>query len=176
MDSRPGRAPLRRRIGGLVFWLGLTMGCVSFRLTVPDLPETTVDYAVFTAALPAGSDLATPPPPPPGGVRPAALYSVVRIAGLSRPATLRWYWYSPQQKLARESPALPVNGKGKNLEYVVAWDRLPEEAWGQSPGRWSVEIRLDDRPLATGEVELTAGTAPPAPVATPPADDPARRE
>lgn len=160
----------------MLLWLGLTAGCVSFRLTVPDLPETTVDYAVFTAVLPTGGDLATPPPPPPSGVCPSALYSVVRIIGLSRAATLRWSWYSPNRTLARKSPPLRVNGKGKNLEYVVAWDRLPEESWAQAPGRWTVEIRLDDRPLATGEVELTLAAAPAAPAATPPAGGPARRE
>ncbi len=70
---------------------------------------------------------------------------------MSKPLTLQWHWYSPDNQLVRRSKTVEINAKGKYLAYFAAWDTLPREYFSEKKGNWTVVITVDGGFLAKKE-------------------------
>ena len=133
--------------------LGL-FSCFSFRVEVPLDPECVIDTLVIVKAVPEKADLEKKIIAEPVTTSDANIYALIKVLQLSKPLKLQWHWYTPDNKLLRQSKSVEINAKGKYLSYFVAWDALPQTYYAEKKGRWTVLITADDAYLAKTEFDI----------------------
>ena len=148
--KRPGRI---RVLLLLAIALGL-FSCFSFRVEVPLDPECVIDTLVIVKTIPAKAALEEKIVAEPAVTTDANLYALIKVLQVSKPLKLQWHWYSPDNKLQRQSKTVEINAKGKYLSYFVAWDVLPQTYYAEKKGRWTVLITADGSFLAKTEFEI----------------------
>lgn len=154
MASRSNaRARLRRRIRPLLLAAVLCAipGCFSFRVTVPLDPECVLGALAIIHSEPGTLDFEKPILDEPFSADGAGVYALIKVLQVSKPLTLQWRWYSPDNQLVRRSPAVQINAKGKYLNYFAAWDNLARPAYSEKKGTWTVLITADGSYLASRE-------------------------
>jgi len=147
------RDPLSRRLRLLLpaALLCCLSGCFSFRVTIPADPENVVGSLAIVHSEPGKLDLEKPIADEPFSADGAGVYALIKVLQVSRPLTLQWHWYSPANQLARRSPVVQINAKGKYLAYFAAWDILARSYYADKKGNWTVLITADGRFLASRE-------------------------
>jgi hypothetical protein len=148
------KQPIRiRMLMLLAAALGL-LSCFSFRIEVPLDPECVIDTLVIIKTLPAKADMEEKIAAEPVAATDPTIYALIKVLQVSKPLKLQWHWYSPDNKLLRESKSIQINAKGKYLSYFMAWDILPQTYYSEKKGRWTVLITADDSFLAKTEFEI----------------------
>lgn len=144
---------LRRRIRLplLAALLCAVPGCFSFRVTVPLDPECVVGALAIIRSEPGTLDFEKPILDEPLSADGAGVYALIKVLQVSKPLTLQWQWYSPDNQLVRRSPAVQINAKGKYLSYFAAWDILARSYYSEKKGNWTVLITADGSYLASRE-------------------------
>ena len=137
----------------LAIALGL-FSCFSFRVEVPLDPECVIDTLVIVKTIPAKADLENKIAAEPVATTDPNIYALIKVLQVSKPLKLQWYWYTPDNKLLRESKIAEINAKGKYLSYFVAWDVLPQIYYAEKKGLWTVLITADGSYLAKTEFEI----------------------
>ena len=148
-----GFTALRTRTRTLLFlaWLLPLAGCFSFRVTVPPLPEDMVGTLAIIHSEPAALDLEKLVSDDPIAASDAFVIALIKVLQVSRPLTLQWHWYSPDNRLIRSSKTVQINAKARYLAYFAAWDRLPRDFFSETKGAWTVVITVDGSFLARKE-------------------------
>jgi len=150
LKKRPG--PIR------VFLLLATalasFSCFSFRVEVPLDPECVIDTLVIVKAIPEKAALEEKIVAEPVMASDANLYALIKVLQVSKPLKLQWCWYSPDNKLLKESKSVEINAKGKYLSYFAAWDVLPQTYYAEKKGRWTVVVTADGSFLAKTEFDV----------------------
>lgn len=126
-------------------------GCFSFRVLVPLDPECVVGALAITHSEPGKLDFEKPISDEPLTAADAGVYALIKVLQVSKPLTLQWQWYSPDNQLIRRSPAVQINAKGKYLSYFAAWDILARSVYSEKKGNWTVLITADGSYLASRE-------------------------
>jgi len=103
--------------------------CFSFRVAVPPDPEEVVGTLAIVRTHPGGLDLEKPLADEPVSEDDDGIHSLVKVLQVSRPLTLQWHWYSPDNLRLRSSKAVTVNAKARFLAYFAAWDTLPRPVY-----------------------------------------------
>jgi len=150
LKKRPG--PIR-----VLLLLATALGsfsCFSFRVEVPLDPECVIDTLVIVKAIPEKTALEEKIVAEPAMASDANLYALIKVLQVSKPLKLQWRWYSPDNKLLKESKSVEINAKGKYLSYFVAWDVLPQTYYAEKKGRWTVVITADGSFLAKTEFDV----------------------
>jgi len=147
------RALLRRRIRPLLMAAVLFASpcCFSFRVTVPLDPECVIGALAIIHSEPGTLDFEKPILDEPFSADDAGVYALIKVLQVSKPLTLQWQWYSPDNRLVRRSPAVQLNAKGKYLAYFAAWDNLARSFYSEKKGTWTVLITADGSYLASRE-------------------------
>ena len=147
------RETLRRRIRLLLLAAGLCVfsGCFSFRVTVPLDPECVVGMLAIVHSEPGTLDFEKPISDEAVSADGAGIYSLIKVLQVSKPLTLQWHWYSPDNQIVRRSPVVQINAKGKYLTYFAAWDILARSHYSEKKGIWTVLITADGSFLAKRE-------------------------
>jgi len=122
--------------------------CFSFRISVPLDPECVIGTLVVVHSEPAAMDFEKPISDEPVASTDERIYILVKVLQVSKPLTLQWNWYSPDNQLARQSKIVAINAKGKYLAYFVAWDTLARANYSGKKGNWIVVITADGAFLA----------------------------
>jgi len=122
--------------------------CFSFRVTVPLDPECVIGALAVVRSEPAAMDFEKPISDEPVTATDERIYTLVKVLQVSKPLTLQWNWYSPDNQLARQSKTVEINAKGKYLAYFVAWDTLARTVYSEKKGNWTVVITADGAFLA----------------------------
>jgi hypothetical protein len=133
--------------------LGL-FSCFSFRIEIPLDPECVIDTLVIVKTIPEKAALEEKIVAEPAAASDANLYALIKVLQVSKPLKLQWLWYSPDNKLLKESKSVEINAKGKYLSYFVAWDVLPQSYYAEKKGRWTVLITADGSFLAKTEFDV----------------------
>ncbi len=147
----PGRTPVFPR---LPLWAALFLlltGCFSFRVTVPDDPECVVGAMAVIRGEPGSVNFDEPIVDDPVTAQDASVHSLVKVLQVSKPLTLQWLWYSPDNLLARRSKAVEINARGRYLAYFAAWDTLSNSFYAEKKGKWTVVITAGGGFLARKE-------------------------
>jgi len=147
----PGKALARGRLLLVAALLFALLGCFSFRVTVPLDPECVVGAMVIIHSEPGGRNFAEPIADEPIVATDANLYSLIKVLQVSRPLTLQWLWYSPENRLVRRSQAVEINAKGRYLAYFAAWDKLANSFYAENKGAWTVVVTAGGSFLARKE-------------------------
>lgn len=87
------------------------------------------------------------------------IYSHVTLSDLSGRHHLRWEWIAPDGRTYAISANFHVRAPpGKYLPTVTAWNRLPVRGKKAEsmPGKWKVQVLLDDEYLASQSFELSS--------------------
>jgi hypothetical protein len=126
-------------------------GCFSFRVTVPLDPECVVGELAIIHGDPGQLDFEKPLSDEPFNAASAGVYALIKVLQVSKPLTLQWLWYSPDNHLVRRSPAVRINAKSKYLSYFAAWDILSSSNYSEKKGNWTVLITADGGFLASRE-------------------------
>jgi hypothetical protein len=129
-------------------------GCFSFRVIVPLEPERLVGALVLIHSEPGSLDFEKPLNDEPVTTDGAGIYALIKVLQMSKPLTLQWLWYSPDNQLVRRSPAVQINAKGKYLSYFAAWDNLARSYYSEKKGNWTVLITADGGFLASKEFTI----------------------
>jgi len=138
----------------LFFILFGLFSCFSFKVEVPLEPECVIDTVVIVKAIPDKDALEGKIAAEPAAVTDANLYALIKVLQVSKPLKLQWLWYSPENKLLRQSKVIEINAKGKYLSYFAAWDVMPQSYYADKKGRWTVVITVDGSFLARNEFEI----------------------
>ncbi|MCU0235909.1 MAG: hypothetical protein MUC72_02355 [Acidobacteria bacterium] len=149
----PGLATIRalcRALSLLALLLSLS-GCFSFRVTIPPAPEDMVGSLAIIHSDPAALDLEKPIEDEPVTAGDPGIIALIKVLQVSRPMTLQWHWYSPDNRLVRSSRTVQINAKARYLAYFAAWDRLPSEFYAEAKGTWTVMITAGGSFLAGKE-------------------------
>lgn len=125
--------------------------CFSFRVTVPPDPECVVGDLAIVHSEPAAMNLEKPISDEPVVAGDASVYALIKVLQVSKPMTLQWHWYSPDNQLIRRSKSVEINAKGKYLAYFAAWDLLAGSYYSERKGRWTVVITAGSSFLARKE-------------------------
>lgn len=128
--------------------------CFSFRIEMPLDPECVIDTLVIVKTIPEKAALEDKIVAEPASTTDANLYALIKVLQVSKPLKLQWHWYSPDNKLLKESKNIEINAKGKYLSYFVAWDVLPQSYYAGKKGRWTVLITADGSFLAKTEFDI----------------------
>jgi hypothetical protein len=131
-----------RPLLGLALILTLS-GCFSFRVAVPADPESVLGTLAIIHSEPATLNLENPISDEAIGSTDAGAIALVKVLQVSRPMTLQWHWYSPDNQRVRSSKTVAINAKAKYLAYFAAWDTLPREYYSEKKGNWTVVITVD---------------------------------
>ena len=150
LKKRPDRIQV---LAILAIALGL-FSCFSFRVEMPLDPECVIDTLVIVKTIPAKASLEEKIAAEPVATSDPNLYALIKVLQVSKPLKLQWHWYSPENKLLRQSKSVEINAKGKYLSYFVAWDVLPQIYYAEKKGRWTVLITADGSYLAKTEFEI----------------------
>lgn len=129
-------------------------GCFSFRVNVPPVPEDMVGSLAIIHSEPAAMDMEKPVSDEPIAASDAFVIALIKVLQVSRPLTLQWHWYSPDNRLVRSSKTVQINAKARYLAYFAAWDRLPPELFSEKKGAWTVVITVDGSFLARKEFSV----------------------
>ena len=129
-------------------------GCFSFRVTVPLAPEDMVGSLSIIHSEPAALDMEKTVSDEPIATSDAVVIALIKVLQVSRPLTLQWHWYSPDNRLVRSSKTVQINAKARYLAYFAAWDRLPRELFSEKKGAWTVMITIDGSFLARKEFSV----------------------
>lgn len=151
-DFAKFREPLRA-LTVLALLLPLA-GCFSFRVIVPPIPEDMVGSLAIIHSEPAAMDMEKPINDETIAASDAVVIALIKVLQVSRPLTLQWRWYSPDNRLARSSKTVQINAKARYLAYFAAWDRLPREFYSENKGAWTVVITVDGSFLARKEFSV----------------------
>lgn len=149
----PGLAAARERCRALIL-LSLLLSfpaCFSFRVNVPPEPEDMVGTLAIIHSEPAALDLEKPIPDEEISVSDPNAIALIKVLQVSRPLTLQWHWYSPDNRLVRSSKTVQINSKARYLAYFAAWDRMPRDLFSEQKGSWTVVITADGSFLASKE-------------------------
>ena len=133
--------------------LGL-FSCFSFRIEMPLDPECVIDTLVIVKTIPAKTDMEEKIIAEPVATTDANIYALIKVLQVSKPLKLQWHWYTPDNKLLRQSKSVQINAKGKYLSYFVAWDVLPQTYYAEKKGSWTVLITADGSFLAKTEFQV----------------------
>jgi hypothetical protein len=128
--------------------------CFSFKVEVPLDPECVIDTLVIVKNIPDKAALEEKIVAEEAAATDANLYALIKVLQVSKALKLQWHWYSPDNKLQRQSKTIEINAKGKYLSYFVAWDVMPQSYYGEKKGRWTVVITVDGSFLAKTEFEI----------------------
>jgi len=142
---RPEIAPARMLLS-TIFFLALLLplsGCFSFRVNVPADPEGLVGALAIIHSDPAALDLEKPISDEPITADDAGIIALIKVLQVSKPMTLQWHWYSPDNQRVRSSKTVDINAKAKYLAYFAAWDTLPREYFSEKKGNWTVVIAIN---------------------------------
>jgi hypothetical protein len=132
--------PLAPLIAALLLSLS---GCFSFRITVPPDPECVVGAMAIVRSEPGSRNFEEPISDEPVVAADPSIYSLVKVLQVSKPLTLQWLWYSPDNQLVRRSKTVEINAKGRYLAFFAAWDTLPRPYYSEKKGNWTVVITVD---------------------------------
>jgi hypothetical protein len=130
--------------------LGL-ISCFSFPVEVPLDPECVIDTLAIVKTIPGKDAMEQKIIPETMAASDPNLYALIKVLQVSKPMKLQWHWYSPDNKLLRQSKNVEINAKGKYLSYFVAWDSLPQSYYAEKKGLWTVLITADGSFLAKTE-------------------------
>ena len=125
--------------------------CFSFRVNVPPEPEDMVGTLAIIHSEPAALDLEKPIPDEAISVSDPGAIALIKVLQVSRPLTLQWHWYSPDNRLVRSSKTVQINSRARYLAYFAAWDRIPRDLFSEQKGSWTVVITADGSFLASKE-------------------------
>ncbi len=75
-----------------------------------------------------------------------SVYALVKLSDVGLDTWLRWRWYSPDGRLARDSGRIAVATQGRLLEAVTAFDRLDLAAdpAARPAGVWTVVLFVEE--------------------------------
>lgn len=149
----PGFLAARERCRALLV-LALLLplaACFSFRVKVPPDPEDMVGTLAIIHSEPVAMDLEKPINDEPVVATDPGIIALIKVLQVSRPLTLQWHWYSPDNRLIRSSKSVQINAKSRYLAYFAAWDRLPGEFYSAKKGSWTVVITAGGSFLARKE-------------------------
>jgi len=150
--SAQGKAGGRLRLAAALALVILAFpACFSFRVTVPAEPECVVGAVAVVRTEPQGRNFEEPLLDEPVVTTDAGIYSLVKVLQVSKPLTLQWLWYSPDNQLARRSKTVEINAKSRYLAYFAAWDKLDNPYYAGKKGKWIVMITADGSFLARKE-------------------------
>jgi hypothetical protein len=150
MTAMANRIPAHGRLL-LVALLCFCPGCFSFRVTVPPDPEVVLGALAIVHSEPAAMNLEKAISDEPVVAGDASIYALIKVLQVSKPMTLQWHWYSPDNQLVRRSKSVEINAKGKYLAYFAAWDLLARSYYSEKKGKWTVVITTDNSFLAQKE-------------------------
>jgi hypothetical protein len=125
--------------------------CFSFRVEIPLDPECIIDTLVIVKAIPEKAAFEEKTVAEPVATTDPNLYALIKVLQVSKPLKLQWHWYTPDNKLLRQSKVVEINSKDKYLSYFVAWDVLPQSYYAGKKGLWTVLITADGSFLAKTE-------------------------
>jgi len=152
--SRPGkRAAVCRVLLLPAIALGLS-SCFTFKVEVPLEPECIIDTLVIVKNIPEKEALEGKINAEAVACSDAKIYSLIKVLQVSKPIQLQWHWYSPENKLLRQSKVVEINAKEKYLSYFVAWDVMPQSFYADKKGRWTVVITANGSFLDKTEFQL----------------------
>jgi hypothetical protein len=137
----------------LAIALGLS-SCFSFRVEVPLDPECVIDTLVIVKTVPAKADLENKIAAEAVATTDPNIFALIKVLQLSKPLKLQWHWYTPDNKLLRNSKSVEINAKSKYLSYFVAWDILPQTYYAEKKGLWTVLVTADGSFLAKTEFKI----------------------
>ncbi len=121
---------------------------------MPPDPECVVDTLAILRSEPAAKDLENPIADEPVACADASIFAVIKVLQVSKPLTLQWNWYSPDNQLIRRSKSVKINAKAKYLAYFAAWDTLAGSYYSEKKGNWVVVITADGSFLARKEFAI----------------------
>ena len=128
--------------------------CLSFKITIPDEPEVTVEYVAIVKTVDKAGDYTKAIANDIIHAGDPAAYALIKVLRLAHPLLLQWHWYNPQGQLQLESKTVEVNAGKKYLEFFVAWDSLPGSYFTSQKGNWLVVVTADGRFLAKSEFTI----------------------
>lgn len=141
-----------RRCSLLVAALAVVQtGCFSFRVSVPPEPETVVGAMAIVRGEPASRNFDEPIRDEPVVAGDTVIHSLIKVLQVSKPLTLQWLWYSPDNQLVRRSQAVEINARGRYLAYFAAWDTLANPIYAEKKGKWTVVVLAGGGFLASKE-------------------------
>jgi hypothetical protein len=149
----PRTSPARRLLLAAALPL-LLAGCVSLSFDVPPEPECAVGALAVVHGDPAARNFEEPLSDEPVVAADPSVYSLIKVLQVSKPLTLQWLWYSPDNQLVRRSKAVAINAKGKYLAYFAAWDVLANANYAEKKGKWTVVITANGSFLARKEFQV----------------------
>jgi len=130
------------------------ISCFSFKVEVPLEPECVIDTLVIVKTIPEKEDLEGKIHAEAVACSDPKIYALIKVLQVSKPIKLQWNWYSPENKLLRQSKVVEINAKEKYLSYFAAWDVLPQSDYADKKGRWTVVITADGSFLDKAEFEI----------------------
>lgn len=129
----------------LVILVSQTWSCVSFNVDYVPPPDNRIEGIHLCKGIDDSGEL----------LKPLDIQSeftskdehiicFIQLKDIATKLSLRWKWYSPDKKMARDTGKVVVNRVEKYLEAVTAYDRYkpsPEENIG---GQWTVVVFMND--------------------------------
>lgn len=162
---------MRRRMGfaaaaGLLL---MTAACVSFKLRPPPLPVNRVEALFMCASVEESGELLKPGEEV-KGFDPAqdGIICFLRLEEVDRRIMLRWRWYSPEQKLIKDTGPVEVNLEEKYLAVVTAYDKLDWDPDAEPAGVWTVIVSVDGDLIGRRSFGIKSGDPPPGSAASAP--------
>jgi hypothetical protein len=69
----------------------------------------------------------------------------IRLKDIATRIYLRWKWYSPDKKLARDTGNIIVNQRESHLEAATAYDMFQLSPEDILEGQWTVVVLMNDK-------------------------------
>jgi len=139
-------------------WLSVFMvwiwSCVSFKIAIPDEPELVVDYTAILKEIDKTKDFTVKIESEAIQASDRAVFALIKVLTVSKPAVVQWSWYDPQGNLAKKSQTIEVNAQKKYLEYFVAWDVMLNSHFKDLKGKWTVAITVNGLYLTKIEFQV----------------------
>ena len=78
----------------------------------------------------------------------------IRLIDIATKIQLRWKWYSPAEKLVRDTGDVIVNQEEKYLEVVTAYDMFKINPEHNIEGKWTVVVLMNNKFTAKKSFKL----------------------
>jgi len=69
----------------------------------------------------------------------------IKLKDVSIKIHLRWKWYSPDDKMVRDTGDVIINQEEKYLGVVTAYDMLQLDTEDKNEGQWTVVVFMNDK-------------------------------
>lgn len=133
-------------ISGLVISLIFFWSCISFKISSLLPTENQVESIHLCKNIDDSGDL----------LKPVDIQSeftskddniicLIRLIDIATKIQLRWKWYSPSEKLIRDTGYIIVNQEEKYLEVVTAYDMFKLNLGHNIEGQWTVVVFMNNK-------------------------------